>query len=74
MRIIKKGMLSTMRVFCTKCDAELEIDAGDLKKEPSDNFGEGAYYFTCPCCESTQYRVSNCITEKIRYEFAKLNS
>ena len=74
MRIVKEGQRSTMRVFCTKCNAELEIDAGDLKKEPDDEYGFGSYYYNCPCCHSTQYRRPNEISQQIRDEFAKLNS
>ena len=74
MRIIKKGIRSTMQVVCEKCEAELEINAGDLKKEPDDNSGLGAYYYTCPCCNSTQYRLFNEVAPQIRVEFSKLNS
>ena len=74
MRIIKEAQKSTMRVFCGKCDAELEIDAKDLKKEPDDDYGFGSYYYTCPCCHSTQYRRPNEISRQVREEFKKLNS
>lgn len=73
MRIIKKGTLSTMQVFCTKCNAELEIDAKDLKKEPDDDYGYGSYYYTCPCCHSTQYLRPNEIIPQIHDEFKKFN-
>ena len=62
-----------MRVICEKCDSEIEINAEDLKKEPDDDYGFGAYYYECPCCHSTQYRKLNEISEQIRLEFSKLN-
>ena len=74
MKIIQKRNPSTMRVSCTKCNAELEIDAGDLKKEPDDEYGFGSYYYTCPCCNSTQYRRPNEVTPQICDEFTKFNS
>lgn len=75
MRVIKEGKRSTMRVICKKCEAELEINASDLKKEPDDNEGGiGAYYYTCPCCHSTQYRLFNEVSAQLRTEFSRLNT
>ena len=73
MKVIKEGKKSTMRVVCENCDAELEINAKDLKKEPDDDEGYGSYYYTCPCCHSIQYLRPNYITQEIRLEFSKLN-
>ena len=73
MKIIKNEIQSTMQVFCEKCGSKLEINAKDLKKEFDDNYGYGSYYYTCPCCHSTQYRRPNEVTHQIRYEFAILN-
>ncbi len=72
MKVIKENK-STMRVNCKKCDAELEISAGDLKKEPDDDWGYGAYYYVCPCCHSTQYRLLNEVSKQVRAEFSRLN-
>ena len=73
MRIVKLGQRSTMRIFCSKCNAELEIDAVDLKKEPDDDNGLGSYYYTCLCCHSTQYLRPNEVTPQIRDEFRIFN-
>ena len=70
MKVISEGNRAKMRVTCKKCKAKLEIDALDLKKEPDDSDGGlGAFYYKCPCCKSTQYRLFNEISAQVRDEF-----
>ena len=56
MKVIKEGkeIKGTMRVTCKTCKAELEIQAGDLKKIPGDRpFDPTTYSYKCPCCRRT---------------------
>lgn len=71
MRIIKKGkkIVGVMRVTCKKCDAELEIEAKDLKEEVGDRpFDSESYSYKCPCCSRTQYLNYNDLTEEILFD------
>ncbi len=69
MKVIKEGkkIEGTMRVTCKICEAELEIQAEDLKKsDPS--FVPTIYYYTCPCCGRTNYLKYSNLSEEIRFD------
>ena len=69
MKVIKEGkkIQDTMRVTCKTCGAELEIQAGDLKKS-SNRFEPTTYYYTCPCCRRTNYLRYSDLSEEIRFD------
>lgn len=71
MKVIKEGkeIKGTMRVTCKTCEAELEIQAGDLKKEPIDRpIGPTVYSYKCPCCHRTNYLGYSSLTEEILFD------
>lgn len=71
MKVIKEGkkIVGVMRVTCKKCDAELEIEARDIKEEPGDRpFDPTVYSYKCPCCSRTQYLDHNDLTEEILFD------
>ena len=71
MKAIQEGkeIKSTMRVTCKTCKAELEIQAGDLKKNPGEQpFYPTTYSYKCPCCLRTNYLGYSDLTEEIRFE------
>ena len=70
MKVIKEGkeIKGKMRVTCPKCEAELEIEACDMKKLPDDGKYPGEYYYICPCCHRTQLISHNKLTEEIRFD------
>ena len=71
MKVIKEGkeIKGTMRVTCKTCEAELEIQAGDLKKQPNDSpFGSPVYFYKCPCCRRTNYIGYSNLSEEIRFD------
>jgi len=71
MKVIKEGkkIVGVMRVVCKKCDAELEIEAKDLKEEPGDRLTDPTVYsYKCPCCFRTQYVGYNDLPEEIFFE------
>ena len=71
MKVIKKGkrIKGTMRVTCKRCDAELEIQAEDLRKNFLDRpFNRLTYYYICPCCLRTNYLGYSDLTQEIRLD------
>lgn len=53
MKIIKKGHNEDrMHVRCKRCEAELEISSGDVKKRPTYKSVWGELFITCPCCNT----------------------
>ena len=70
MKVIKEGkeIKGTMRVTCKTCGAELEIQAGDLKRLPEVPFYPTTYSYKCPCCLRTNYLGYSDLTEEIRFE------
>ncbi len=71
MKVIKEGkkIQDTMRVTCKTCGAELEIQAGDLKRIPEDRpFDPTTYSYKCPCCRRTNYMRYEDLTEEIRFD------
>lgn len=67
MRIIKEGkkIAGVMRVICKNCNAELEIEARDIKELSDDDYT--SYSYKCPCCSQIQY-LSYCeLSEEIRF-------
>lgn len=74
MKVIKEGkkINATMRVTCKKCEAELEIQAGDIKKIPGWGlFDRTTYYYECPCCLRKNVLDSTDLTKKIRSDLNK---
>ena len=69
MKVIKEGkeIEGIMWVTCRICEAELEIQAGDLKKS-SNRFEPTTYYYTCPCCRRTNYLRYSDLSEEIRFD------
>lgn len=71
MKVIKEGkeIKGTMRVICKTCEAELEIQAGDLKENPGARpFDPTTYSYKCPCCRRTNYLGCNDLTEEIYFD------
>lgn len=72
MRIVNPGMSSkkknkdeTMRVICKHCNAELEINAMDVRDDMT--LLGIKYYFKCPCCEGwTRVKLKE-MTENFRH-------
>lgn len=68
MKVIKEGKIkATMQVTCKTCEAELEIEAGDVKKCLDDQFAPTPYFYRCPCCGSKEYLGDEDLTEEIFY-------
>lgn len=59
MKVIKEGKLeNVMRVTCTTCKAELEIEANDIILGHGDKspISDGKqYYYKSPCCQNSNY-------------------
>jgi len=71
MKVIKEGkeIKGIMRVNCKTCEAELEIQAGDLKELPGDRpFDPTTYSYRCPCCRRTNYLGYSDLSEEIRFD------
>ena len=72
MKVIKNGkkIKGTMRVICRTCEAELEIQAGDLRISiaNADPFKPRIFYYNCPCCGRTNYLRYSDLSEKIRFD------
>ena len=71
MKVIQEGkeIKSTMRVTCKTCKAELEIQAGDLKKNPGEQpFYPTTYSYKCPCCRRTNYLGYSDLSEEILFD------
>lgn len=68
MKVIKEGkkIEGIMRVICKTCEAELEITAGDLKKEPGDR--PTVYSYKCPCCRRKNYIGYIDLSKEIRFD------
>jgi hypothetical protein len=74
MKIITKGKWKHF-VMCSTCDAELLLDAGDVKLHvATQNVGDREFmYFECPCCECDEELPSKDIppeVKKVVYEAA----
>lgn len=71
MKVIKEGkkIVGVMRVTCNKCEAELEIEAKDLKEEYVNRaFDPMVYRYKCPCCYRTNYLGYNDLPEEILFD------
>lgn len=71
MKVIKEGkeIKGTMRVTCKICGAELEIQAGDLKKESDEITNDLTIYsYECPCCRNRNYLGNIDLSEEIRLD------
>ena len=72
MKVIKNGkkIVGVMRVICKKCEAELEIEAKDLKEEESvdSSTDPTVYSYKCPCCFRTQYLGYSDLSEEILFD------
>ncbi len=71
MKVIKEGkkIEGIMRVTCKTCEAELEITAGDLRKEPGDIPSDHTVYsYKCPCCRRRNYIGYSDLSEEIRFD------
>ncbi len=68
MKVIKEGkkIEGIMRVICQTCEAELEITAGDLKKEIGDR-REISYSYKCPCCRRRNHLDYHDLSEEILF-------
>ena len=73
MKVIKEGKKigGVMRVTCKKCEAELEIEAGDLKEEHRDSLEYPIVFsYKCPCCQRTQYLGWEQLSEEISFDIS----
>lgn len=71
MKVIKEGkkIVGVMRVTCKKCEAELEIEASDLKEELGDRPTDPTVYrYKCPCCSRYQYIGYSNLSEEILFD------
>ena len=68
MKLIKEGKEIKMRVTCEKCEAELEIQAGDLTKSFTMTFEPTTYYYICPCCKHINHLRYYELSEKILFD------
>lgn len=59
-----------MRVTCKTCEAELEIEATDLRINPPDPpyAGFDTYSYQCPCCLHVHGLKRDQLTEELRAE------
>ena len=58
-----------MQVTCKNCDAELEIEARDIKEESGDRpFASPSYSYKCPYCSRTQYLSYYELSEEILFD------
>ena len=76
MRVIKKGRIikGFMWVTCKKCEAELEIQAEDLKPLSTSPFANNTtYYYICPCCLRRNYINYSDLSEDIRFDLNNFN-
>ena len=75
MKVIKEGKKIVgvvMRVICQKCEAELEIEARDLKKEPCDRpIDPSVFSYKCPCCHRTQYIDWGDLSEEMIFDMQR---
>lgn len=71
MKVIKYGkpIVGSMLVTCKKCDAELEITAGDIMQYPGDRpFDSPEYCYKCPCCGRTNYLDLKDLSDEILFD------
>lgn len=71
MKVIKEGkkIKDTMRVKCKTCEAELEIQAGDLEMlSDCRPFESTTYSYKCPCYKRTNYIKYTELEEGIRFD------
>ena len=72
MKVIKEGkkIKGIMRVTCKTCEAELEIQAGDLEKSTVNRslFGPKTYYYRCPCCRRINYLRYRDLSKEIIFD------
>lgn len=72
MKVIKEGkkIVGVMRVTCKKCEAELEIEAKDLKEESYDDspIDPTVYRYKCPCCSRSNVLYYNDLSEEILFD------
>ncbi len=71
MKVIKEGkkIVGVMRVTCKTCEAELEIEARDLKEETRDRpMDPTVFSYKCPCCSRYNYLGFNDLSEEIYFD------
>lgn len=55
MKILMKCKRKNAEKLCYSCGALLEVEFKDARKESTNDFGDVAYYVTCPNCSNSVF-------------------